>query len=346
MGKSRLVAGAATTMGILGWAGYSYANANRPLISDEEFQEYGRALMSNVGMKHLWGTWKEEVLQLPGRDLMLYHFDSVPEDPVVVFVPGTSVYALLYLEFMHKLNRCGFNVVGFDPAGHGRSSGKRGSYTLGTQVEDARAVIKHAVETYNDNVAVCGSSQGGMVAFYAAAAEPRLNAAVCHNIIASDEPGNERITRWPALFRPVMPLLPAVVPIVNTPLGELRTPVSAYLDLKREKSRLIPDVARFMKDDPLVVTAISLRALVSLSTTPMARRVEEIDTPVMVIHSGKDTIFPEDYVRRVYDRLTCEKEFLYLPDAYHLVMTDYVDEVTGPVSQWLGKVMGGERKTR
>jgi pimeloyl-ACP methyl ester carboxylesterase len=38
-------------------------------------------------------------------------------------------------------------------------------------------------------------------------------------------------------------------------------------------------------------------------------------------------VFPEDYMRRVYDRLICEKEFLLIPDATHLVMFDYADEV-------------------
>jgi len=46
-----------------------------------------------------------------------------------------------------------------------------------------------------------------------------------------------------------------------------------------------------------------------------------------------------DYVRRVYGRLTCEKEFLYLADAPHLVMTDYVDDVIPPVSTWLEQMM-------
>jgi pimeloyl-ACP methyl ester carboxylesterase len=137
----------------------------------------------------------------------------------------------------------------------------------------------------------------------------------------------------------MMPLLPLLVPLADSPLGELRTPILAYLDLKAEKSRLIPDTGRFLKEDPLLVNAISLRALASLSTTPMARKVEEIETPIMVIHAGRDNIFPEDYVRRVYDRLTCEKEFLYIPDAPHLVMTDNVDDIIPRVSAWLGKVM-------
>jgi alpha-beta hydrolase superfamily lysophospholipase len=343
MARRSVKTAAVTGMGMLGWAAYSYVKMNKPIPSDEVFEAYGRSLMSNVGMEDLWGTWREEVLSLPGRDLRLYHFESSPEDPVMVFVPGTSVYALLYLEFMYKLNRQGFNVVGFDPMGHGRSSGKRGSYTLGTQVDDARAVIDHVIEVYNDRVAVSGSSQGGMVAFYTVAADPRLKAAVCHNIIADDEPDNERITRWPALYRPLMPLLPmgGGAFLERTPLGELRTPILAYLDLKKEESRLVPDISRFMKEDPLLVTAISFRAMASLSTTPMARRVEEIKTPVMVVHAGKDTIFPEDYVRRVYGRLTCEKEFLYLPDAYHLVMTDYVDDIIQPVSVWLKEMVDG-----
>ena len=332
-------AAVAAASGMLGWAGYSYYEMNRPVPPIDEINAYGRSLMARFGQEELWDTWTDEVLHLDGRDLHLYHFASRPEDPVMVFIPGTSVYALLYLEFMSKLCGQGFNVVGFDPKGHGRSSGKRGSYTLASQVEDAREVIGHAIETYNDKVAVSGSSQGGMVAFYAAAADPRLKAAVCHNVIANDEPDNERITRWPGLFRPVMPLLPYLVPLTETPLGELRTPIQAYLNLAAEESRFIPDLAAFFREDPLVVKAISLRALASLSTTPMARKVEEIETPVMVIHAGHDNIFPENYVRHVYDRLTCEKEFLYLPDAYHLVMTDFVDEIIPTVSAWLKKTM-------
>lgn len=339
--NARRIAGAVYAMGMLGWIGYSYRMMNKPIPSDEEFEAYFKSLLRNVGIENLWGTWREEVLSLPGRDLRLYHFESRPEDPVMVFIPGTAVYALLYLEFMYKLSREGFNVVGFDPTGHGRSSGKRGSYTLGTQVDDARAVVDHAIDIYNEKVAVSGSSQGGMVAFYTTAAEPRLKAAVCHNIIANDEPDNERITRWPALYRPFMPTLPLGVRVAATPIGELRTPILAYLDLKNEKSRLIPDINKFLKEDPLLCTAISFRALVSLPTTPMACKVEEIKTPIMVVHAGKDTIFPEDYVRRVYDRLTCKKEFLYLPDAYHLIMTDYVDEIMPRVSTWLKEMMQG-----
>ncbi len=337
--KKGIKAAGAAAVGMAGWAAYSYASMNKKVPSEQEARAYAASLMIRVGLGDLYGTWEEEWLDLGDRRLALYHFRSSPGDPVVVFVPGTSVYALLYVEFMHKLSVQGFNVVGFDPRGHGMSSGKRGVYTLRRLVEDALAVIGHAMETYGEKVAVSGSSQGGMVAYYCAAAEPRLKAAVCHNVIAPDEPDNERMTRRPGMFKPLMPLLPALKPLMDSPLGMLMVPVSLYLDLKAEPSRIIPDVARFLKEDPLALTAVSLSALHSLPTTPMARKVEEIEVPVMVVHAGRDNIFPEDYVRRVYGRLACEKEFLYLPDAPHLVMTDYVDDIVPPVAAWLKKMM-------
>lgn len=329
-------------MGIGAWAAYSYRMMNKPVPTEDEARAYARSLMERVGLGELYGTWEEEWLELGDRRLALYHFKSDPGDPVMVFVPGTSVYALLYIEYMYKLSRRGFNVVGFDPRGHGMSSGKRGVYTLGQLVEDARAVISHAATRYNPKVAVSGSSQGGMVAFYCAAAEPRLKAAVCHNVIAPDEPDNERMTRWPAFYRPLLAFSRTSLAqaALRTPLGNLMTPVRAYLNLKEEPCRLFPDVMRFLKEDPLVVNSVSLSALASLGTTPLAVRVEDIKTPVMIVHSGKDNIFPEDYVRRIYERLTCRKEFLFLPDRPHLVMIDYVDEIVPPIAEWLKGVMG------
>ena len=337
--RTRIAGTAAAAM--VGWAAYSHAKMNKAVPPYGEVRAYIESLLGRVGLGELCGSWTEEELDLGDRKLSLYHFKSDPGDPVMVFVPGTSVYALLYTEYMYKLSREGFNVVGLDPRGHGRSSGKRGVYTLGKLAEDAMAVIDYAITTYGDRVAVSGSSQGGMTAFYCAAAEPRLKAAICHNVIAPDEPDNERMTRRPDLFRPLIPLLPLLQPAMDSPLGELMTPVSLYLDLKAETSRLIPDVGRFLKEDPLAVNAVSVSALHSLASTPLAKKVEEIETPIMVIHAGRDNIFPEDYVRRVYDRLTCEKELLYLPDAPHRYSSCHFDRscLTGqPVKQHSGEI--------
>ena len=326
-------------MGLAGWAAYSYRMMNKPILTGEEAEAHAVSLLKNMGIPELMNTWREEVLSLGDRELHLYHFESKPGDPVVVHVPGTGSFALLYTHYQHELSRQGFNVVGYDPRGHGASSGKRGVYTLGELVEDALAVIDHAIETYGEKAAVSGDSQGGMTAFYCAAAEPRLKAAVCHSLIAPDEPDNTRMTRWPRYYKMLAATRPLTQPLLNTPIGQLMQPVSAYLDLKAEESDTFPDLHRFFKEDPVQLNAVSFAAISSLDTTPMARKVEGIEVSVMVVHGAKDIIFPEDYVRRVYGRLNCEKDFLYLPNAAHGVMLDNVDEIVPPIAEWLKKVM-------
>lgn len=332
----------AAALGALGtgaFTAYSWKAMNRPLPKREELDAYLEWLTGVVEMPEIRTSYREEVLQAHGNGLRLYHFESQPGDPAVVFIPGTSVYALLYGEFMLKLSRAGFNVIGFDPRGHGMSGGYRGVYTLGELVDDARAVIAHVTKTYGDRIALAGSSQGGMAAFYTAAAEPRLKAAICHNVIAPDEPDNYRMTRWPEVYKVALALMPLTRAIPQPLLKHMMTPVSLYLDLGAEPCRFFPDVARFLKEDPMAVNHVSLAALISLATTPLARPVEEIETPVMVIHAAQDNIFPEDYVRRVFDRLTCRKEWLYMPDAPHLVMTNFVDDILPPIVEWLKQTL-------
>lgn len=332
MTRAALFAAAA---GFAGWCVYSARNASRPVPEESTAFDYLRTLLARQGKEDALEGYRVERLRT-GVELSLYLYESSPGDPCVVFVPGTSVYALLYAEFLSKLSKRGFNVVAFDPRGHGLSSGRRGSYNIGQLVEDTKNVISFAIERYGDRVAVAGSSQGGIIAFYTAAADPRLKAAVCHNLLAPDEPDNYRMTRFPELFRNVM----KAMPVARYLPKELRLPVPLYLDLSAEPCELVGDLQSFMKNDPLLVTAISLEALTSLGTTPLAVPVEEIEVPVLVIHSELDNIFPEDYVRRVFERLTAKKGLVFLERRPHMVLTDYVDEVLPKVVDWLDETLG------
>jgi len=252
----------------------------------------------------------------------------------MVFVPGTSLYALAYAEYMHKMRLMGFNVVGFDPRGHGRSGGRRGSYTLDTLLEDAAAVVGYAMDRFGDGVAISGSSQGGIVAFYSAARDDRLRAAVCHNIAVMDEPAVYSISRWPAVAR----MAGRFMPLAGlTP--ELRLPISVYLDLAAEPTRFGMNALEFVKQDPLVVLAVALKALASLVSAPLGRPVEDISVPVMVLQAELDALFTEGYTRSIYDRLTCEKELLVVGGATHLILTNDVDAVVPEVAAFLTEHM-------
>ena len=257
--------------------------------------------------------------------------------PVLVFIPGTSVYAFLYIELMCALHDQGVTVVGFDPRGHGKSGGPRGRYTINEVVDDALAVAAYARRRFGGPVAVAGSSQGGMAAFYAAARDDSLAAAVCHNIADLNGRDNLQLAR--------LKIPPALVPINQWLLkfyGRFAVPVSLYLDLSQEILKDGTDAATYVREDPLCINWITLRALGSLMKTEPARPVEAIAVPIMLIHSDQDNIFPQAYVESLFGRLTCPKEYLLLPGRDHLVMTNHVDEVAGPMADWLKQTMTAE----
>jgi len=98
-------------------------------------------------------------------------------------------------------------------------------------------------------------------------------------------------------------------------------------------------VATLIKEDPLAVPWITFRALNSLLRTDLAKPVEKIRVPVMLIHAEKDTIFPQAYVEGIYNRLTCKKNYLLLKDTEHMVMTNNVPELVPPLTAWLREIL-------
>lgn len=252
--------------------------------------------------------------------------------PTVVFMPGTNAYALLYAEFLAALAERGFNVVAFDPRGHGASGGRRGSYVLRELVDDMDRAVDYARQRFGGPIAVAGSSQGGITAFYYAAAKPQITAAVCHNAADLTHPDHWRLTRIPAvvnrLLAPCLRMMARVVP-------ELPVPMTAYLDLAREPVRGVGNARNVLYADPDLVPFVRLKTLASLSYETLACPVEQFRVPVLLLHAGADTIFPEDSVRRLHSRLPEPKSLLVYPGLPHYLIVDHVPAFIDDVVAWL-----------
>jgi len=221
-----------------------------------------------------------------------------------------------------------------DPRGHGRSEGARGSYTISELVIDTRATVGYARKRFGDPIAVGGSSQGGIVAFYFAATDEPVAGVICHNIADLGDPLSIRLTRNPSLSSLLKPVLKVFAPI----FPEMRVPISFYLNLEAEEMRGYGTLKAFVDQDPLVVKSIRLKGLASLASEKLPRPVEQITTPVLVLHSGRDNIFPSDYIEGIYNRLTCKKSLKVYLDLPHLICTEYVSTIIPDVVEWLEEV--------
>ncbi|MBN1365265.1 MAG: alpha/beta fold hydrolase [Syntrophaceae bacterium] len=262
------------------------------------------------------------------------HLDVIPVDtrrPTVVFMPGTNAYAMLYGEFLTALADEGYNIVGFDPRGHGRSGGRRGSYTMPELLTDMLTAVDYARQRFGDPVAIAGSSQGGITAFYAAASGTPMACAICHNAADLSNPDSVRLTRYPFLGRL---LKPAAMRMARV-LPELKIPMIAYLNLKAEPVRNMGSAKDLIDHDPLLIPYIRLKTMASMGSDPPPCPVEEIKTPVMILHAGADGIFPTDYIQSLYARLTCKKDLRIYEGLPHYIIVDHIDKIMPDILRWL-----------
>ena len=313
----------------------------------EDFERYFQELAKKLGLEHIRGSWEDEWIENDGLKIHCVVFSHQEGAPSVVFIPGTSVYALCYAELLYGLYQEGFNVIGFDPRGQGQSGGIRGDYTIMEQVRDASAVCAYARKRFKAPVFIMGSSQGGIEAFYLSATDEPLAGAVCHNLADLADPESIRLARFgpkkkknqnSAKSFPGIYLFQIGVKILRffaKIFPQLRVPIASYLDLKSEPMRVFGNAWNFILQDPLTLRSITLRAMASLAYTPLPRPIPEIKTPILVLHSSLDHIFPEDYILKIFNQLTCDKEIIIYPDLPHLITIEHTDRIIPDIIRWL-----------
>ncbi|MCS6818947.1 MAG: alpha/beta fold hydrolase [Chitinophagales bacterium] len=297
--------------------------------------DYFLYISETLGYPHeLKDYFISDVTFSDGLKLHLDIYEYAKEAPTVVFMPGTSLYALCYAEFMWKLGESGFNVIGFDPRGHGRSEGQRGDYTVEELMRDAESVITWAIQRYNDNVSFMGSSQGGIIAFYMAAKDERLKGVTCQNFADLTDPDTVKLTKYPALFS----FLKSVITKAGEIAPNIQIPVNRYIDLEKIPVRYFGNAKNFIETDPITLKSISLRALRSLATTPLPKRIEDITVPVMVFQGDADSIFPVSYTRKIFERINSKKKISIFPGMTHALMHENVDEILPEIVSWLREI--------
>lgn len=325
------------------------------------FEDYLKGLLSKLGLDRVAGSWEEEWLESGEVKLFAPVLVAPGARATVVFIPGTSVYALCYAELMYGLQQAGLNVVGFDPRGQGQSSGRRGDYTILEHVADARAACAYARSRFGGPVFVMGSSQGGIEAFYLAATDEPIAGVICHNLADLPDPDSLRLTRFgpgkrkergarienrgegtasskqetPKVMVLVARIMVRALQFFARIFPNLPVPISLYLDLKKEPMRVFGNAWEFIQQDPLCLRSITLRAMASIAGTPLPRPISEIKTPILELHSSGDNIFPTDYIQKIMARLTGDHEMKIFEGLPHLITIEHVPVILPVVVEWI-----------
>ena len=296
--------------------------------------EYFEHIVETVGFPPVHKYFKSDTLISDGIKIHVDVFEFDASAPTLVFIPGTAIYGLCYGDLLYKLGQTGYNIVSFDPRGHGQSEGARGDYSITDIMTDAGNVITYAINRFNTKVSLMGSSQGGIVAFYMAAKDERLNSVICQNFADLGAPETLQLARHPRLFK----YIKGMIAKHGHRLPNIQIPVTSYIDLDKIPVKYFGSARAFMETDPLTLKTISLRALQSLAHTEMAKPVEEIKVPVMVLQGTADSIFPVSYTQKIFDKIQAKKKFSLFPNRSHAVLHEAAEEVIPEINSWLQEV--------
>ncbi len=301
-----------------------------------EIDNYLRELAGKVGIAEMFDQFRTRYTYSDGLKISIEVLKYAPTAPTIVLIPGAAMYALCYAELMKELFEKGYNVVGFDPRGHGKSAGERGDYTFDELIRDTQAVITWTIDNLNDRVSLLGSDQGAVVALYTAASDDRIKSIICKNIADL----NDRVFRKLDVFHSKRRLLKPFVLGLSGLFPNMSLPIHSYLNFKNVELRKLGPIKDFMEKDPLVLRSLKGKVLNSILRYKPSRELEQLRTPVFVMQAEKDNIFPLEYTQSIYDKLQCKKRMEILPGLSHTMLTEQPEKVAPVIVEWLREIHG------
>jgi alpha-beta hydrolase superfamily lysophospholipase len=101
--------------------------------------------------------------------------DSNPGDyPSIVFLPPAGCHSHIPVSFINKFVACGYNLIGLDYPGHGKSEGPAGHFTIEEIVEAVMNSAAWAKEQFKSDMGILATSMGGFIGCYTLLAQEKL----------------------------------------------------------------------------------------------------------------------------------------------------------------------------
>jgi pimeloyl-ACP methyl ester carboxylesterase len=272
-------------------------------------------------------TKEELFINSAGERIHLDIFNNTGVNKTIAFFPGTGGASEFYATFLEALAYQGFNVVGIDPIGHGHSSGRRGDFTVEKMLENLRDAVSYIKQKFSGKTGIMGSSQGGIVVYYAALEGLSVNAAVAHNAaLVYKEFLN--IVKHPGFNKRMLP----VIDYLKGHLPALKLPTSTYLDWHKVFNN--QKMLKIFKGDKLFTGYYTVRAISSLKN--YIPKIKDLPMPpTMIITGTNDEIIPKEVSERAFYALKGNLHtYVEIEGAAHMLLLEYMSQVMPRIVDW------------
>lgn len=230
--------------------------------------------------------------------------------PTVVMGHGMLVYGQMFARIQLPFYRAGFNVVQFDVPGMGQSGGPRAGCTTSDIFAAWQAALDYAKGRFGAPLYPMGVAEDGVTCYYVAANRTDVAAISVHTLFEYGDPGGVAWLGPPWLVR----LKTIGLAVIKTLAPSATIPATRGIPF--------PDVfggpgdeafiARLI-GDPLALHGVQFRFNYSLMKRARAPvPFEQCRTPVQIIASERNRIWPLKMLRRNHRRLGGPKDLVVL----------------------------------
>ena len=295
--------------------------------------DYWKKYLSETDAAEIERSFKQTTFKSRNLNLSLKYFEKSKDAPNILWVVGTGCYSLYLAELGYHMHLRGFNTFGIDFQGHGDSEGERGDFTLSELVRNCIDAIAYISNKYNERVGAVGVSMGGFVTLYLGLSHSAVESISCLNPgIVTEKAFKDEVTR----LRKTPPLASAVARL----FPRRRIPTQRCVDFmglartEEEKRHVVTYL-----NDPTIVRSYTLRAVMSLISTPPPNPVEKLNVPTMFLAPTRDALMSVSYVRNLYDRLPPIKKKLVKIDESHYWMSSHPREAAKLMCDWFQETL-------
>jgi alpha-beta hydrolase superfamily lysophospholipase len=237
-------------------------------------------------------------------------YEQPRKAPTVVMAHGMLVYGLILARLQLPFFRAGFNVVQFDIPGLGLSGGPRGGCTTTDIFRTWKDAIDFAHQRFGDPLYAMGVAEDGVTCYYAAANHPHIRALSVHTLF---EYGDPRGVYWiGGELRVMLQATGLAVAATARPTMSVKgTEGIPWEDVFGGPGD--DEFIKILEGDPLALQRVEFRFARSLiKEQPAPVPFEDCRTPVQVIASDENDIWPYEMVEEYYNRLGGPKELVRL----------------------------------
>jgi pimeloyl-ACP methyl ester carboxylesterase len=264
--------------------------------------------------------------------------------PTVVLVPGWTETLQIYDLVVRGLLDRGYQVVGFDLRGQGKSGAPvDGDQSIERYGEDVEAVLATVVDGRED-VVIAGHSMGGMsimawAAAFDASARVKAAALISTGAIGLVDSSTLLPGRIPVGARERIGtrfvLGGAPPPPVSTPLSRAIIRYAAFGPTATEAQ--VKFFERMGWECPAVVR---ISAGATLATLDVTAGVARLNVPTLVVVGTHDRMTPPVLAQQLAETLPNPAELIVLPQAGHMTPLERPDELVEALAKLADGVAG------